>query len=64
MFFLSILAHHSEPGDPILMDWIRHQIDAILGFGPSTIVFGLGAVIVLMPLVIISVFLYDRMRSR
>ena len=64
MFFLNVLAHHSQPGDPILLEWIRHQIDSILGLGPSTIVFGLGAVIVLMPVLIVSVYLFDRMRSR
>ena len=64
MFFLSVLTHHPGAGDPILMEWIRHQIDAIFGLGPTTIVFGLGAVIVLMPVLILSVYVFDRVRSR
>ncbi len=64
MQLLSVLAHHSEPGDPVLMEWIRHQIDAILGVGPATIVIGLGAVIVAIPLAIMVVFWAQRMRQK
>ncbi len=64
MLLLSVLAHHSEPGDPVLMEWIRHQIDSILGLGPAAIVIGLGAVIVAIPLAIMIVFMAQRMRQR
>ncbi len=64
MQLLSVLAHHSEPGDPVLMEWIRHQIDSILGLGPAVIVIGLGAVIVAIPLAIMVVFWAQRMRQR
>lgn len=46
------------------MEWIRHQIDAILGVGPATIVIGLGAVIVAIPLAIMVVFWAQRVRQR
>ncbi len=61
---LSVLAHQSEPGDPVLMEWIRHQIDAMLGLGPAAIVIGLGAMIVAIPLAIMVVFWAQRMRQK
>ena len=62
MLLLSILAHHSEPGDPILFDWIRHQIDAILGLGPMAIVVVLGFVVAAIPLAIVGLYLAQRAR--
>jgi hypothetical protein len=41
--------HHSESIDPTLLDWIRHEIDSVLGLGPVTIVAVLGALIVAFP---------------
>ena len=57
MFPLGIFAHHGEPGDPILLEWIRHQIDALFNLGPGTIVVALGAFVVVLPIVISLVFL-------
>ena len=57
MFPLGIFAHQGEPGDPILLEWIRHQIDAIFSLGPGVIVLGLGAFVVVLPIIIILVFL-------
>ncbi len=64
MLLLSVLAHHAEPGDPVLLDWIKHQIDSILGVGPAAIVIALGLVIVAIPLAIAIVFMAQRMRQR
>jgi hypothetical protein len=44
-----ILLHHSEAIDPTLIDWIRHEIDSIVGLDPSAIALGLGALIVVFP---------------
>ena len=63
MLFLSIFAHHSEPGDPILLDWIRHQIDALLGLGPMAIVLGLGLIVIAIPIGITVVYLMQRVRQ-
>jgi hypothetical protein len=49
---LGLLLHHSEAIDPTLVDWIRHEIDAILGLEPVTIVLILGAIIITFPLVL------------
>ena len=47
-----ILAHHEGEIDPKLADWIKHQIDAVVGQGPGTIVAALGVLIVVFPLVL------------
>jgi len=64
VLLLSVLAHHGEPGDPVLFEWIRHQIDSILGLGPGAIVIALGLVIVAIPLAIVIAFMAQRMRQR
>ena len=49
MSLTAVLLHHSESIDPTLIDWIRHEIDDVLGLGPETIVAVLGALIVAFP---------------
>ena len=61
---LSILAHHSEPVDPELLEWIIHQIDALVGVGPVAMVVALGLVIVAIPLAIMVAYLALRLRQR
>lgn len=58
-----VLAHHEVAIDPTLVDWIRHQIDSVTGLGPGTIVFALGAIVVLIPLVIGGMALRNMSRS-
>ena len=60
----SILAHQGEPGDPVLLEWIRHRIDALLGLGPAVIAVAIGLVIVAIPLTIVAVFLLQRRRLK
>jgi hypothetical protein len=60
---VAFLAHHSEPADPDLLLWIRHQIDAIVGLGPLYIVVLLGIVILAIPLGIAVLFLLNRRRG-
>jgi hypothetical protein len=62
MILLSILAHHSEPGDPVLLDWIMHRIDAFVGLGPGAIVILLSLLVVAIPLGIVAVYFIDRAR--
>ena len=61
---LSILAHHSEPADPELLEWIIHQLDALLGVGPVAMVVALGLVIVAIPVSIMVAYLALRLRHR
>ena len=60
----SVLAHHSEPGDPTLLEWIQDQIDGILGLGPDVIVIALGLLIVAIPAAIVGLFVVQSMRHR
>ena len=60
---LSALAHHSEPADPVLMEWIKDQIDAVVGIGDSMIVIALAGVILAIPLAIIAAFVLQRARG-
>ena len=57
------LAHHGEPGDPVLLEWVRDRIDDLVGLGPWVIVVILGLVIVAVPVVIMAVFLLRRPRQ-
>ncbi len=60
---LSPLIHHGEPGDPVLMEWIKHQIDAILGLGDLALALALGAVVAAIPLAVLGFYAYERMRG-
>lgn len=55
--------HHSEAIDPTLMEWIRHQIDAVTGLGPLSIVLALGALIVAFPVGLLVLIWYQKRRS-
>ena len=63
MFLLSGLAHHGEPGDPVLLQWIQDQINAILGVDETTMVLLFGAVILAIPVGIFVFFALQRLRS-
>ena len=45
-------AHHTEPSDPELVEWLVHRIDAILGVGPIVMVVAIGLVVIAIPAVI------------
>ena len=47
---LSWVLHHGESIDPTLAEWIRNEIDDLLGLEPATIVVVLGVVIVVLPI--------------
>ena len=62
MLLLSILAHEGEPGDPVLLEWVKHQIDAVFGLGPAAIVITLTFVILSIPIAIMLVYFFQRVR--
>ena len=49
---MGIRAHHSEPTDSELLEWLTHTVDSILGLGPLVMVVLIGVVVVLIPLAI------------
>jgi hypothetical protein len=53
MSLTAYVLHHSESIDPTLLDWIRHEIDSVVGLGPETIVALLGVVIIAFPVALL-----------
>ena len=54
------LGHHSEPGDPLLLEWIRHRVDDFVGLEPWVIVLVSGFVVIAIPVIVMTVFLLQR----
>ena len=63
MILLSALTHHGEPGDPVLLQWINDQIDAILGLGDFAMVSVLGAIVVAIPIGIFGFLALQRLKG-
>jgi hypothetical protein len=63
MILLSALTHHGEPGDPVLLQWINDQVNAILGLGDLAMVAVFGAVIVAIPIGIFGFLALQRLRG-
>lgn len=49
---MGVRAHHSEPTDSELLEWLTHTLDSILGLGPLLMVVLIGVVVLLIPLAI------------
>ena len=60
MVLLAILAHQSEAGHPELMDWIKHQLDAVVGLGPLAFLILLGLIILAIPAAVLLMYLVQR----
>lgn len=58
------LAHHPDGTDPVLLEWIEHVFDTVLGWGPGVWVAATGAVIVAIPVGILVVFWRQRRAAR
>lgn len=52
MVALSVLAHHSEPSDPVLLRWVLDTFQGLLGYGPLAIVIPVGIAVGLFPVVL------------
>ncbi len=50
------LLHHGEPADPVLLGWLQHKIDSILNLGPGAAALLFGAIILLIPILILVFF--------
>ena len=59
---LSPHAHEAGPGDPVLLGWIKDQLDALIHLEPQVILVMFGILIFAIPVVILAV--YARERSR
>lgn len=49
---MGIRAHHSEPTDSELLEWLTHTVDSVLGLGPVVMVVLIGVVVIALPLAI------------
>jgi hypothetical protein len=50
MRLLSVLTHHSEPTDPVLLRWLVDTMDAVLGLPPVVVVALIAVVVLAIPL--------------
>lgn len=49
---MGIRAHHSEPTDSELLEWLVHTVDLVVGQGPVVMVVLIGVVVLAIPLAI------------
>ena len=61
--FLSVAWHHSEPADPVLLEWIKDFFDHYIGFGPWTVVILAGLVVLAIPLSVTVFYWLQQRRS-
>jgi hypothetical protein len=61
---LSVLAHHSEPSDPVLLRWVLDTFEALLGYGPWAVVIPVGLVVIGFPVALAVLALRARRRQR
>ena len=57
---LSVLAHHDEPGDPVLLSWVLHLFYSIVSLGYGAVVIVLGTIIVTIPILIMAAYFTQR----
>ena len=60
MVLLALLAHQSEAGHPELLEWIKHQLDSLIGLGPLTVVILLGLVMLAIPAAVLLLYIAQR----
>lgn len=61
---MGIRAHHSEPTDPELLEWLTHTVDLVVGQGPVVMVVLIGLVVIAIPLAIAVLALRRRGRPQ
>ena len=60
---LAVPLHHSEAGDPVLFQWIRHRLDELIALDPVVIVALLGTAIIAVPVIILLLYAAQRRRG-
>lgn len=54
---MGVRAHHSEPTDPELLEWLVHAVDGVLGQGPLVVVGVVGVIALGVPLALAALAL-------
>ena len=62
--FPSIVAHHGEPGDPVLFEWIKHRLAELVDIDPLTVVVIVLTFILVIPIGIVLAYLWERSHSK
>ncbi len=60
---MGVRAHHSEPTDPELLEWLARGVDGVLGQGPLVVVGVIGFIAVAIPLALAALAV-RRLRGR
>jgi hypothetical protein len=60
---LSVLTHHSEPTDPVLLHWLIGTIGEVSGLSPLAIVVLTGLIVLAIPLLLAFLVLRRRRRG-
>ena len=60
---MGVRAHHSEPTDPELLEWLVQGVDGVLGHGPLVVVGVIGFIAVAVPLALAALAV-RRLRGR
>lgn len=55
--------HNEGPADPVLLGWIKAQLDALLHLEPLVLVVVVGALLVAIPIVLVAGFAVYRWRG-
>ncbi len=63
MYPLTVPLHHEAPGDPTLMEWIKEQMDHVLGLEAETMVVLFGLMVLAIPVSILVAYVFQRRRS-
>lgn len=62
--FQSIVAHHGEPGDPVLLEWIRIRLEELVGIDSLTIIVIVLASILVIPIGIVAAYIWERHHTK
>ncbi|MBI4219779.1 MAG: hypothetical protein HY682_06515 [Chloroflexi bacterium] len=63
MIPLSVPAHHGEPADPTLLEWIGDRLRDLISLGPLAAAVLFGVVILAIPAVLLAWYLLQRRGS-
>lgn len=58
--FQSILAHNGEAGDPVLLEWIKHRLEELVGIDSLTVIVIVLAFILVIPIAIVTAYIWER----
>ena len=61
---LAVLAHHSEPSDPLLLRWVLDTFESIFGLTPTAVVLPTVGAMIVLPTLLAFFALRARRQAR